>query len=784
MDHTTTAIITQSSIQSKVNDGLVNKHAACSSIGVHQMIRCQRFLIAVQSLLSVAIVVQGFFVATTPQTSRVHLAPPPNETGQRSPVVRVRPLHVSANLDTASAAASTMKGGQGGRIEDAFRAAKAKGEAAFITFVTAGYPTAQGTHARPFVDEEAASPSFLTPSRRIIYFFPTPFVDTPAILLAMQEGGADVIELGIPYTDPQADGATIQHTNQVAIKAGTSTIPQCLAMVKQAREQGLTVPVILMGYYNPFYQYGIDALCRDTAAAGADGFIVVDLPPEEGIDLNAACGKYGLSNVPLVAPTSSDKRITELTQLASTFLYCVSVTGVTGARDALPDDLAAFIANVRTKTELPLAVGFGISNAAMVHGVAELADGVVVGSAILKAMDAVGSDATTEIKADAIRTVVADLKSGCRQSSAAANQATVVGQTPVAWSVKESAARFGKFGGQYIPETLSVAFEEIERKYNEIKNDPEFLAELAEYRRDFVGGPTPLHKADRLTAFAGGATIWLKREDLAHTGAHKINNAIGQALLAKRIGKPRIIAETGAGQHGVATATICAKLGLDCTVYMGAVDCERQKLNVFRMNTLGAKVVPVQDGQRTLKDAINEAMRDWVTNVRDTHYLIGSAVGPHPFPTIVRDFQSVMGREMRAQMLEKAGKLPDAVVACVGGGSNAIGAFHPFMNDSTVELHGVEAAGYGIEKDQEHCATLTKGTPGVLQGAFTYVIQEKSGQTLNTHSISAGLDYPGVGMYLALGWRTWFCRCTRTNLLYPFPYCRFSSRPRTCLFEG
>jgi len=237
----------------------------------------------------------------------------------------------------------------------------------------------------------------------------------------------------------------------------------------------------------------------------------------------------------------------------------------------------------------------------------------------------------------------------------------------------------------------------------------------------------------------------LKREDLAHTGAHKINNAIGQALLAKRIGKPRIIAETGAGQHGVATATVCAKLGLDCTVYMGAVDCERQKLNVFRMNTLGAKVVPVKEGQATLKDAINEAMRDWVTNVRDTHYLIGSAVGPHPFPTIVRDFQSVMGTEMKAQMLEKAGKLPDVVVACVGGGSNAIGAFYPFVEDKTVELHGVEAAGHGLDKDTKHCATLTKGTPGVLQGAFTYVIQEKSGQTLNTHSVSAGLDYPGVG---------------------------------------
>jgi tryptophan synthase len=569
--------------------------------------------------------------------------------------------------------------------------------------------------------------------------------DTPAILMAMQEGGADIIELGVPYTDPQADGATIQHTNQVAIKGGTSEISQCLDMVSKAREMGLTVPVVLMGYYNPFLQYGVEKLCEDTKAAGADGYIVVDLPPEEGIALNAACLKNGLSNVPLVAPTSSDQRIASLTDMASTFLYCVSVTGVTGARDELPPDLEDFIQRVRAKTDLPLAVGFGISKPEMVQGIANMADGVVVGRAILKAVDKLGEDATTEARAGAIRDIVSHLKSGVRQGPEARNQATKLGQVPSSWSGGDRPSRFGQYGGQFIPETLSVAFEEIERSYNELKDDPDFLAELDEYRRDFVGGPTPLHKADRLTEMAGGATIWLKREDLAHTGAHKINNAIGQALLAKRIGKPRIIAETGAGQHGVATATVCAKLGLDCTVYMGAVDCERQKLNVFRMNTLGAKVVPVQEGQRTLKDAINEAMRDWVTNVRNTHYLIGSAVGPHPFPTIVRDFQCVMGREIRQQMLEKAGKLPDAVVACVGGGSNAIGAFYPFINDKEVALYGVEAAGHGIEVDEEHCATLTKGTPGVLQGALTYVIQEKSGQTLNTHSISAGLDYPGVG---------------------------------------
>jgi tryptophan synthase, alpha subunit/tryptophan synthase, beta subunit len=570
--------------------------------------------------------------------------------------------------------------------------------------------------------------------------------------MAMQEGGSSIIELGIPYTDPQADGATIQNTNQVAIAGRTSDISQCLEMVRLSREMGLTIPVVLMGYYNPFLQYGIDKVCSLAATAGADGFIVVDLPPEEAMELSTCCKQYGLSNVPLIAPTTSEKRIGILAQHASTFLYCVSVAGVTGPRDALPDDLEEFVSRVRSKTELPLAVGFGISNPDMVQGVANLSDGVVVGSVILNALEVVGKDATTEQKAEAVREKISHLCTGLKQAADAKNQATKLGTIAASnteaihiTEERQKQTHFGRFGGQFIPETLSEAFREIEEKYNEIKNDPDFLAELDVYRRDFVGGPTPLHLAERLTEMCGGAKIWLKREDLAHTGAHKINNAIGQCLLAKRIGKTRIIAETGAGQHGVATATICAKLGLDCTVYMGAVDCERQKLNVFRMNTLGAKVVPVQEGQRTLKDAINEAMRDWVTNVRNTHYLIGSPVGPHPFPQIVRDFQCVMGFEIRKQMLEKAGKLPDAIIACVGGGSNAIGAFYPFVNDTGVELHGVEAAGHGVDVHEGHCATLSRGTPGVLQGALTYVIQEKSGQTLNTHSISAGLDYPGVG---------------------------------------
>ncbi len=303
--------------------------------------------------------------------------------------------------------------------------------------------------------------------------------------------------------------------------------------------------------------------------------------------------------------------------------------------------------------------------------------------------------------------------------------------------------RFGEFGGRYIPETLVAAHDELEVAYMEAIADPSFHEQLVALHRDYVGRPTPLYLADRLTRECGGARIWLKREDLAHTGAHKINNALGQALLAKRIGKPRIIAETGAGQHGVATATVCAMLDLECVVYMGSEDIRRQSLNAFRMKMLGATLVPVDSGSRTLKDAINEAMRDWVTNVRTTHYIIGSAIGPHPFPTIVRDFQSVIGREARAQMLDQAGKLPDVAVACVGGGSNAIGLFHPFIDDP-VRLVGVEAGGEGIGSGR-HSATLVGGRPGVLHGTRTYLLQDPNGQILETHSISAGLDYPGVG---------------------------------------
>ena len=303
---------------------------------------------------------------------------------------------------------------------------------------------------------------------------------------------------------------------------------------------------------------------------------------------------------------------------------------------------------------------------------------------------------------------------------------------------------FGEFGGCFAPETLIPVVNELIKAYQRIQNDPAFWAEFDGYCRDYIGRPTPLYLAQRLTSHCGGAQIYLKREDLAHTGAHKINNALGQGLLAKRMGKKRVIAETGAGQHGVATAAICARLGLECVVYMGEEDIARQSLNVFRMKLLGAKVVPVTSGSKTLKDAVNEALRDWITNCQDTYYILGSVVGLHPYPAMVRDFQSIIGTEARRQILEKRGRLPDYLVACVGGGSNAMGLFKAFLDDKEVKLIGVQAAGKGLETGQ-HAAPLLAGSIGVFQGTKSYVLQDKYGQISNTYSISAGLDYSSVG---------------------------------------
>ncbi|MFD4368741.1 tryptophan synthase subunit beta [Rhodococcus sp. NPDC058521] len=313
----------------------------------------------------------------------------------------------------------------------------------------------------------------------------------------------------------------------------------------------------------------------------------------------------------------------------------------------------------------------------------------------------------------------------------------------------DNGGHFGVYGGRHVPEALMAVIEEVTAAYEKARSDRSFLGELDRLQRDYTGRPSPIFEATRMAEFAGGARLILKREDLNHTGSHKINNVLGQVLLAKQMGKTRIIAETGAGQHGVATATACALLGLECVIYMGAVDTERQALNVARMRLLGSTVIPVESGSRTLKDAINEALRDWVTNAHNTYYCFGTAAGPHPFPTIVRDFQRVIGLEAREQVQDLTGRLPDAVTACVGGGSNAIGIFHAFLDDSSVRLVGYEAAGDGVETGR-HAATFAAGTPGAFQGAYSYLLQDEDGQTIESHSISAGLDYPGVGPEHAL----------------------------------
>lgn len=576
----------------------------------------------------------------------------------------------------------------------------------------------------------------------ILAGFPRPEF-TPDLLLALEKGGVDIIELGVPFTDPLADGLTIAEAHFKALEQGVD-LDKCFEFVSVAKEKGLKVPVIFMGYYNPIYQYGEREVCRKTKQCGANGFVVVDLPPEEAIDFLEGCKEEQLSYVPLITPSTSDRRIRQLAKIADSFLYVVSRSGVTGVQASVNTGLPALLERVRSNlaaggSTIPTAIGFGIGTNQQFHEVGALAEGVVVGSCIITQVKN-GSDIAQT--ASQLESFVKELcKPNPSYSYQTKNKATPA-TTPLE-PLADAPKRFGSFGGQYVPEALMECLNEIETEYLKAKEDPEFWKEFESFY-PFISRPSSLHRAGRLSSHCGGASIWLKREDLNHTGSHKINNALGQILLARRLGKSRIIAETGAGQHGVATATVCAHFGLECIVYMGAEDVRRQALNVFRIRLLGATVIPVAEGSATLKDAVNEALRDWVTNVSTTHYLIGSAIGPHPFPTLVRDFQSVIGKESRKQILEAAGALPSAVVACVGGGSNAIGLFSGFVDDKEVQLVGAEAAGSGIDT-AHHSATLTCGTPGVFHGARTYLLQDSKGQITATHSISAGLDYPGVG---------------------------------------
>ena len=678
-------------------------------------------------------------------------------------------------------------------IKAAFARAKAEGRSALVTYTTAGYPSIE---------------------------------QTPEILLGMEAGGADVIELGTPFTDPIADGPTIQTANTIALKNGTTTT-HCLNIIKQARSRGLRAPVLLMGYYNPLLAYGEERMLQDAKAAGVNGFIMVDLPPEEAVRFRHHCTNYGLSYVPLIAPATSEKRMKLLCSIADSFIYVVSRMGVTGATGALSSGLPELLAKVHKYSGgVPAAVGFGVSTREHFVEVGKVAEGVVIGSQIIttikNAPEGEGARAVEEychgitqrrnpqvsqanghsngtngtshgISTDANRngdgsgwisyphgdkeakkistadptkqpasesdpsngTVHVDAVSHGTDGPGLADQLEALNTDQKDPELMPS--RFGEFGGQYVPESLMDCLSQLERGFDEARNDPKFWEEYRSFY-PYMSRPSSLHRADRLTEYVrkqagngNGASIYLKREDLNHTGSHKINNALGQILVARRLGKTEIIAETGAGQHGVATATVCARFGMKCTIYMGAEDVRRQALNVFRIKLLGATVVAVEAGSRTLRDAVNEAMRKWVERLDTTHYIIGSAIGPHPFPTIVRTFQSVIGSETKEQMQALTGRLPDAVVACVGGGSNAVGMFHPFAEDASVKLLGVEAGGDGIETGR-HSATLAGGKPGVLHGVRTYILQDAEGQITDTHSVSAGLDYPGVGPELS-GWK-------------------------------
>ncbi|RDW75675.1 tryptophan synthase [Coleophoma crateriformis] len=630
-------------------------------------------------------------------------------------------------------------------LKSTFAQCKKEGRPAFVTYVTSGYPTPE---------------------------------ETVDILLGMEAGGSDIIELGIPFTDPIGDGPTIQIANTIALQNNV-TIESTLQVVRDARKRGLRAPVLFMGYYNPMLSYGEDRLLKDCKEAGVNGFIIVDLPPEEAVTFRDFCKKGGLSYVPLIAPATSEARMKLLCKLADSFIYVVSRMGVTGATGSLNTGLPDLLRRVKQYSgNAPAAVGFGVSTRDHFMSVAKIADGVVIGSQIITTL----RDAPAGQGAKKVEEYCAEVcgrrnnpgegltrEVGIVETMHEAHEPN--GTVHVDGVIKESGSgpgladqiealnskgevdasllpsRFGEFGGQYVPESLMDCLSEVEAGFNKIKDDPSFWEEYRTYY-PWMGRPGHLHLAERLTEHAGGANIWLKREDLNHTGSHKINNALGQILLARRLGKTEIIAETGAGQHGVATATVCAKFGMKCTIYMGAEDVRRQALNVFRIKLLGAQVIAVEAGSKTLRDAVNESMRAWVVNLDTTHYILGSAIGPHPFPTIVRTFQSVIGNETKQQMMEKRGKLPDAVVACVGGGSNAVGMFYPFSKDPSVKLLGVEAGGDGVDTDR-HSATLTGGSKGVLHGVRTYVLQNKHGQISDTHSVSAGLDYPGVGPELS-----------------------------------
>ncbi|KAB8227250.1 tryptophan synthase [Aspergillus alliaceus] len=598
-------------------------------------------------------------------------------------------------------------------IKQSFAKAKHQNCAALGAYVTAGYPTVE---------------------------------ETPDILLSLESSGADMIELGMPFSDPIADGPIIQEANMIALANGV-TISGVLDMVREARRRGLKIPVLLMGYYNPVIRYGEEKLLHDCKQAGVHGFVLVDLPIEEAVRFRRLSATHGLSYIPLIAPSTSISRMKALCSIADSFIYAVSRMGVTGASQSLSANLPDFLDRIHTYArDTPIALGFGISTREHFLSVQALTEGCIIGSQIISTIGAAPPGRAAEYVGKYLsgitgRKLERDEHVMTSEGSHSDTTDPTAEQDPVA------STRFGEFGGQYVSESLMGCLSELDRAFESVRQDPAFWEEYRSYY-PYMGRPSGLYFAQHLTEKTGGANIWIKREDLNHTGSHKINNALGQILLARRLGKTRIIAETGAGQHGVATATVCARFGMECVVYMGAEDVRRQALNVFRMKLLSAKVVPVTSGSRTLRDAVNEALRAWVKDVETTHYILGSVVGPHPFPTIVRTFQSIIGQETKEQMRQAIGKLPDAVVACVGGGSNASGMFYPFIDEPNVQMLGVEAGGDGLDTSR-HSATLSGGSKGVLHGVYTYLLQDEHGQISETHSVLAGMDYPAVGPELS-----------------------------------
>ncbi|KAJ5415415.1 hypothetical protein N7465_004110 [Penicillium sp. CMV-2018d] len=620
-------------------------------------------------------------------------------------------------------------------IKEAFAKCKAKNRVALITYVTAGYPTVS---------------------------------ETPDIMMSMQAGGADIIELGIPFAGrPMTESPIIQQANAKALENGVQ-LSYILHMVNSARKRGLAIPVLLVGYYNPVceYPYGEDKLLRDCNAAGVDGLVIIDLPPEDMVRFHDLCKSKGLSYIPLVAPSTPNAHMGMPCNITDSFTCIVSRMGVSGTHEK-PYGHAEDLLHVHdcTGNSVPVAVGFGIDTRQDFIDISRVAEGVIIGYPIIYLLgnSAPGTGAQ-KVKEYCLRVagrtedqiVIPERR---KQANQPMSSTTVylsydgAGDTPedtdTATSLSDTNTSLANFYCQYIPESLMEGLAELENGFNAANADPSFWAEIDSYAA-YANRPSPLHLAPRLSAYAGGAHIWLKREDLNHTGSHKINNALGQILLARRLGKTSIIAETGVGQHGVATATLCAQFGMKCTIFMGSEDFQRETATVMHMRILGAEVTPVDaeysGGKGTIRDAINEAFRVWAMELQTTHFVIGSTFGPHPYPTIVRTFQAVIGTETRAQFTAmNGGRLPDAVVACVGGGSNAVGLFYPFLGDSSVSLVGVDGRGGCMAGPSEESI-------GIVHGLPTYLPWHEDREDTEddiTHYVSAGLDYPGIGPELA-----------------------------------